>query len=260
MLNLSMATFYHEPIGTVEYYGEISSDAVEFRAALRTTVADRAKDKAQSDEFEADMAALATTQMATDTLTTLLSAQSTTLDWEYGEALAECILENEGAYFPWNSDRDRRTPNASLPGADIVGFKSVNGEYFLLIGEVKTSSDKTSPPNVLSGRTGMIHQLDRLASQLRLHRCLLNWLHARCKNQPSWPHFQEAASKYLASSGKELYMCGFLLRDTEPTRADLHSRASALSQRVSRPTIAVLRAVYTPIAINEWSNSIEAPE
>lgn len=260
MLNLSTDRCFHAPIGAVEYYGEISHDAAEFSDALRTTIANRAKDKAQADDFQADMAALATTQMATDTLTRLLSEQTRTNAWEYGEALAECILEKEGACFPWNMDKDKRTPNASLPGADIVGFKLVNGENFLLIGEVKTSSDLDSPPQVLYGRSGMIHQLDKLASQLRLHRCLLNWLHARCKNHSSWPKFKEAATKYLASEGKEIYMCGFLLRDTNPTQSDLHSRANKLAEKISSPTLAVLRAIYTPIAIDQWQNIIEASE
>ena len=37
--------------------------------------------------------------------------------------------------FPWNSDRDKRTPKASLPGADLVGFIENGDEVVLVLGE-----------------------------------------------------------------------------------------------------------------------------
>ena len=46
-------------------------------------------------------------------------------DWEVGEALAECALQHDSGrevHWPWNTVRDRRTPRASLPGTDLVGF------------------------------------------------------------------------------------------------------------------------------------------
>ena len=45
--------------------------------------------------------------------------------------------------WPWNTVRNRRTPRASLPGADLVGFYRENDTVLLLFGEVKTSSDTT---------------------------------------------------------------------------------------------------------------------
>ena len=37
--------------------------------------------------------------------------------------------------FPWNSDRDKRTPKASLSGADLVGFIENGDEVVLVLGE-----------------------------------------------------------------------------------------------------------------------------
>ena len=47
--------------------------------------------------------------------------------------------------------RDRRTPRASLRGADLIGFHCENEALFLLLGEVRTSSEKNTPPRVMRG-------------------------------------------------------------------------------------------------------------
>ena len=83
----------------------------------------------------------------------LLRAVPGEKSWTVGEALAECILaddETREICWPWNFVRDRRTPRASLPGADLVGFCKEGGSVFLLFGEVKASSDKSTPPNVMN--------------------------------------------------------------------------------------------------------------
>lgn len=113
-------------------------DADEFDVYLRGPVWDRVNDA----EFEADLAqdlqALATTDMATQTLESLLNAVVTPQDWEIGEAMAECLLSDEvDAVWPWNENRDRKTPKASLPGADIVGFINEGDDTIFLFGEVK---------------------------------------------------------------------------------------------------------------------------
>ncbi len=47
-----------------------------------------------------------------------------TRDWAAGEALAEAVLEaHHDVVLPWNIERDKRNPFASLPGAGIVGFQ-----------------------------------------------------------------------------------------------------------------------------------------
>ncbi|MCI0485980.1 MAG: hypothetical protein L0229_05210 [Blastocatellia bacterium] len=155
----------------------------EFAIYLRSTVRGRLIDDEHRIPFESDLRALATTDMASDTLRQLLSFEPSKEPWEVGEALAECLLEEEySVKWPWNMERDKRAPKASLPGADLIGFIRQNDESSLLIGEVKTSNDSSAPPQVLYGRSGMIHQLDRLASNLEIHWQLIKWLHVRCKN------------------------------------------------------------------------------
>ncbi|MFP4439168.1 MAG: hypothetical protein ACLFVO_18155 [Chloroflexaceae bacterium] len=110
---------------------------------MRLNVRNKLIDVENQVDFEVDMQALATTEMASDTLLTLLSCEPQYEDWEVGESLAQCLLEAEyGIHWPWNQERDKRTPRASLPGVDLVGFGRFNHEVWLVFGEVKTSNDQ----------------------------------------------------------------------------------------------------------------------
>ena len=82
--------------------------------------------------------------MATEFVERLLKAVPEPEGWEVGEALAECALERDSGrevHWPWNTVRDRRTPRASLPGTDLVGFCRQGATVLLLFGEVKTGED-----------------------------------------------------------------------------------------------------------------------
>ena len=100
------------------------------------------------------MRGLATTGMNTEFVERLLNAVPGPKNWEIGEALAECMLAAGPRCeirWPWHSVRDCRTPRASLPGADLVGFCRKGEVVLLLFGEVKTSQDESSPPRVMYG-------------------------------------------------------------------------------------------------------------
>lgn len=142
--------------GQVGWNGKCVESEAEFKAFLTGPTRSRLFDEEQHTQYEADLRALATMGMASDTITRLLSSEPEKESWEIGEALAECLLEQErGVKFPWNSGRDKRTPKASLPGADLVGFIESGDEAFLVLGEVKTSSDANNPPPVMNGKSGM---------------------------------------------------------------------------------------------------------
>lgn len=240
------------PSGSVvNWSGHQLTDGPSFVGYLRGPVHDRLFDVDNRERLEADMRALATSDMANDTLNSLLASEPPHLDWEVGEALAEYLLGESGCSWPWNSDRDRRTPKASLPGADLVGFIGSGADTRLAIGEVKTSNDASAPPGVMYGRSGMIHQLDALASKIDIHMCLIRWLHARCKNTEYWESFQTATERYLNSEGRDLALFGVLVRDTTPNELDLRNRADALSSVVQSPTKVQLTAWYLPRPISE---------
>ncbi len=237
----------------VTWQGNHVSDAGEFRQYLAGSVRKRLTDEAQKDLLENDLRALATTDMASDTLKSLLSSEAEAEPWEVGEAMAECLLEEGlGVKWPWNMERDKRTPKASLPGADLVGFLATKDGMTLVLGEVKTSSDTNNPPNVMTGRSGMPHQLDTLAGNIRVHTSLIEWLHVRCKDTDFWSMFQEAIKHYLESKGRSIILFGILMRDTGPNEKDLSARAKALARKLISPTRAELHAWYCPDSIADW--------
>jgi hypothetical protein len=102
---------------------------------------------------------------------------------DIGETIAELALQAElQAVWPTNRRRDMRSVRASLPGADIVGFVPCAGGYRFLFGEVKTSSDKKSPPAVMYGDTGLEFQLHTLATDVKVLRRLLSYVFSRVRD------------------------------------------------------------------------------
>ncbi len=185
----------------------------------------------------------------------VIAAAPVDRDWEVGEAIAETILaedENREVVWPWNERRDRRTPQASLPGADLVGFGRDAGGFVLLFGEVKTSADVRVPPGVMRGRSGMTWQLENNATQLGVQHSLLRWLRLRCLASEHEAMYREAVGRYLNSRGKDLLIIGVLLRDTESDERDVESRARHLADVLHHPARVEIMAWYLPVAISEW--------
>jgi len=244
---------YGQASPVVSWHGKRATDITEVEAYLRGRVLDRLRDKEDASAFKADCLALSGTGMARDTLEKLLCSERDEREpWEIGEALAECILEDEGAKWPWNKERDKRTPQASLPGADLVGFFQQNGRTLLAIGEVKTSEDTSTPPKVMHGRTGMIYQLESLAHDTSKHLLILRGLRVRCRDTECLPLWQQAVKTYLESGGKDLILFGVLMRDTEPHHLDMKNRADDLAASLTAPSRAELTVWYWPIGITKW--------
>lgn len=259
---LASTISYQGQQGSACWEGRHVADLKRFAGFMRDVVAPRVVDKAAS--FEPDLRGLAATGMATEFVERLLKAVPEPEGWEVGEALAECALEQDSGrevHWPWNTVRDRRTPRASLPGTDLVGFYRQGETVLLLFGEVKTSSEATAPPNVMYGGSGMAWQLEESAKRLDIQRSLLQWLHARCLGEPYRDLYKKAVSRYVGSDGKELLIVGVLIRDTQPNEADLQSRGKALSGTLGAPTRIALIAWYLPVPIADWPRLLqeEAP-
>lgn len=220
---------------------------------MHEVVRPRVADGASS--FEPDILGLASTRMATEFLERLLKSTPEPESWEIGEALAECALQYDSGrdvHWPWNTVRDRRTPRASLPGSDLVGFCREGEAVMLLFGEVKTSSDADTPPTVMYGGSGMTRQLEQSATRPDVQRQLLKWLHSRCRTEPYRDLFEKAVGRYLSSEGRELLLVGILLRDTTPSELDLKGRGQALAKSLGKPTRIELIAWYLPVPIVAW--------
>lgn len=250
---LSYSVSFSKSEQQIKWHGCHVIDKKAFQSYLKGPVYKRLVDEESKSSFETDVANLATTQMAQETLKQLLSSQPDAAPWEIGEAIAECILEEEHKVkWPWNMERDKRTPKASLPGADLIGLLEENDSCYFVLGEVKTSEDPTKPPHVLYGRSGMIYQLDQLANKVEIHSCIIKWLYVRCKATNLQPVFEKAMANYLQSGGKAVLLFGVLLRYANPDEIDLKSRVSSLINAVKHPTKMELEAWYFPHSISDW--------
>jgi hypothetical protein len=238
---------------SASWEGRVVADDRQFKRYIREVVHSRIADNQSSFVF--DLQGLATTGMATEFVERLLNAIPEPESWEIGEALAECALKDDSGreiHWPWNSVCDRRTPRASLPGADLVGFYREDDSVLLLFGEVKTSSDAKTPPGVMNGGSGMAWQLEQSATRLDIQYTLLRWLHKRCREQPYRGLYEKAVGRYLESQGKELFLIGVLIRDTAPNGLDLKARGKVLSKKLAAPSRVALIAWYLPVPISDW--------
>ena len=240
---------------SAQWCGKTVDNADLFRSYLTERVHPRVEDEEAQDPFAAELRGMATTGMTTEFVENLLRAVPEEKSWAIGEALAECVIaddESREVFWPWNLVRDRRTPRASLPGADLVGFCKEGDQVVLLFGEVKTSSDVGTPPNVMYGSGGMTWQLEEEATRLDIQHALLQWLRVRCEAPEHRELYMSAVQRYVQSLGKEILLVGILLRDTDPNELDVASRARALAQKLETPTRIEIIAWYLPVPIKDW--------
>ena len=262
------ATPYAASMSPTKAYGTVTNSvtwhgfSVTDQARFETFVREKVKPRYSDNEvpFEEELRGLATTGMSSEFLGRFLAATTPPEPWEVGEVLAECIITectHKEIIWPWNGRRDRRTPRASLPGADLVGFCRKDSAVFLLLGEVKSSSEQRNPPNVMSGGSGMVWQLHDNATRLEIQHTLLKWLRSRCESDELKELYKAAVTKFLESNGKEILVVGVLLRDTQPNELDLKNRATDLAGKLPAPTQAELKAWYFPVSIDQWPQLIE---
>ena len=215
--------------------------------ALGGSVSEILFDDAGTADLAAILAPLANTAFEQASLRSILSIPEKIEDWRVGEAIAETYLSgHRSCYFPWPDGRDERKSGSSLPGADLVGFRSdTNGDCFAF-GEVKTSREKQYPPGLVFGRTGLKQQLEDLRDQKSIRDDLMKYLGHRAKAAPWRPRFQIASSRYLKNSS-DIHICGVLIRDVEPNEDDLRTRVQGLSKDCPQATSAELLAIYLPL-------------
>jgi len=245
---------YEDTHGTASWRSECVDVGGELDEFLADPVATRLDDAAGTRDFRDHLRGLALTGMGRTALEEVLGAEvSEDRDWAAGEALAEAYLEDwHGVELPWNTERDKRNPFGSLPGADIVGFQREGHSYRLALGEVKCSSEAASPPQVMSGRSGGIgHQIDRLATDLGIVCQLLKWLHPRVARTSHESAFNESCKRYFNSDNRDVALFGVLIRDSEPRESDLRARGRALGGGMANPTTCHLIGLYLPWPISE---------
>lgn len=251
-------TAYQSAEGCVSWRGACAQDGQALDAFLHGPVAARLNDDEGGEALSEHLHGLGLTGMGQDALEEVLAAEvPETRDWAAGEALAEAVLESEhDVVLPWNNERDKRNPFASLPGADIVGFQRDGESHRLALGEVKCSSEAKSPPQVMSGRSGMPYQLDELAHNPGKICQLFLWLLPRVKNTKYEAAFDVACTRYFNSGRRDLVLFGILVRDQVVCESDLQARGRQLAGHLQSPTRCCLIALYLPWSIAQLPQAI----
>jgi len=160
-------------------------------------------------------------------------------DWQVGEGFAEAyITEHFSCTFPWSNSRDLKNPNSSLTGADMVGFHQ--GKF--AFGEVKTSKEQASPPQVTSKKTdGLNTQLNKLCADHDLRRVLVEYLFHRQQNSTE---YKTACKSYLQNNNN-FHIFGVLVRNTNPTLDDWNYLKTHLTPHA--PDSVFLVGLYLPV-------------
>ncbi|MBU7047063.1 MAG: hypothetical protein HXS54_11575 [Theionarchaea archaeon] len=223
---------------------------------IPSRVGNRFFDIKGTDELINEFDDLINTGFEKEALIDIFKLEKAITYWKIGESLAECYLEDyKGVRFHYNSIRDAKNPNANLTGADLVGFIDINNETIFLFGEVKTSSDDSTPPQILYGRSGMIKQLEKIKSNYEVKNSLVRWLGFKVKDlsddHPFREDYKKALTLYIKSKQSKINLIGILVRDTSPTDKDLKTRLEELKRDVQEGMNIELIALYVPIPVKE---------
>lgn len=224
---------------------------------LRTQVSAKYFDKSGTAILVEEFSDIVDTGFGIEELRNIFQINPNPSSWKIGECIAACFLEDfRRARFHYNSGRDAKNQEGSLPGADLVGFAELNDETVFLFGEVKTSDSIKSPPHVLHGRFGMICQLENIKNCNKIRSELIRWLSFKVKDQDSTDafrnDFENALKNYLESEKKKQKLVGVLIRETKPNQNDLKSRYETFSKELEPEMFLTLSALYLPIKINDF--------
>jgi len=248
--------YKNESEQTISYKGLIFIND-NFKKYLNNRVSKRFYDIENTKELVKEAKdSLPETGFDEEKLIEIFKSQREPKNWLIGETLAECLLEdNSICRFHYDYSRDAKNPNTNQTGADLVGFSDVNEETYFTFGEVKTSSDKNSPPKVLYGRTGMVKQIEDLKDLDKKRKALVRWLWNKAMyiRGQFYSDCKKALRNYI-ENGNKIKLIGVLVRDTDVTKRDLHARAKALNNNIPDEMDIELFAIYTncKMANHNW--------
>jgi hypothetical protein len=188
---------------------------------------------------------LATTDFQRELLDRMLAPPAEVEEWRVGEALAEHHLVSEhDCYFPWPGSRDLKNPKTSSGGVDLIGLAVPAGERACFaLGEVKTSRQAAWPPGVVTGRHGLVAQLEGIRDGGQRKDWALSYLAMHAVNSPWLTSYKEAFARYMEDQW-DVRLFGTLVHLTGSNQADLDRRAHQLSAGCPLSTQIHLDALY----------------
>ena len=243
-------------LGTIKYTlgaspvncSGVSWTAEELDTALAGPVASLVFDSEGTADIAALLESVSGTDFAGDEIARILNNDTLPKDWEVGEAIAEAYLtHHRDSFFPWPDGRDIRKPKSSLPGADLIGFHKNNEETRFAFGEVKTSKENKSPPQVVRyGDYSLNRQLTDLRDKKSLRDRAVVYLGHRATRSGWQGTYKNAAENYIKTHGSGVTIFGVLVRDVLPNSDDLAASRQMLSENCPGETLIELLAIYLP--------------
>jgi len=227
---------------------------------LQGPVKEILQDVAGSDEIRELLSSVVSTDFEQEGFEEILTDNTVPENWRVGEAIAEgFVSDHGGCIFPWQTGRDLKNPNASPAGCDLTGFHPTGDDglpYRFAFGEVKTSEQNKSPPDVMISLGG---QLKDLRDKRRVKDSLCRYLGHHAPRADWEPLYKSAAKRYLQSSAQDIVIYGVLVRGLEVNANDLSGRATMLAKSCPAQTAIELYALYLPQqAISSLSDSAVA--
>ena len=249
---------YSNADGQVIWYGFQFEPGEKFKDFMRQDVRSRLELEEVNREIEAHAQEQIASKFGKESSRTPWFNESLeTRSWVIGEAIAEAYLQNNCKIkWPWNMRYDLRIPNASLPGADLVGFIEDKNRTKFVFGEVKTSGVQKKPPSVMQGSSGLIQQVVRLANDPEVQWYLIRWLSVRTRGTKYEKTFKAAFDSFIDTDFRAMSLFGMLIRDTSPDQADLSSGGEKLAKLLYSPTDCQLVALHVPCAISKLSEYV----
>ena len=211
--------------------------AGDFDEYLKTRVSDRCADREGAENIVSDLG-----DFDADLIKTV--AETRPSSSRMGECLAECFLEDERESVLPNYVLDQKNPRASVAGADLVGIHKKGSKALLLLGEVKTSWERKSPPSAMDKMT---RQLTDIASSKNARDLLIRWLaHKWLARNLSRSQLASAIRSHRRGAYR---LVGVLIREADPAPSDISTACGRLQNALSSGASLALYALYTPVAI-----------
>jgi hypothetical protein len=228
-------------------------DQEDCRAYFRNRVAAKLRDSDGSALLQEYVLELGDTGFDTGGLSRQVTPSPRAKDWEIGEAFAEAMLEDhhEGS-FPWPTALDKRTPKASLPGPDLVGFHRKIAPRFLF-GEIKSSSAEDPRGLVTDADDALLKQISRLTTSTPHQQQLIQWMLVKAKQDPRWlPVLNAALKQYSTPTGRG-WIVGILVRGGRvPAQTELAKAQEELVATADTGFDVALMAFYVPFHKDDW--------
>jgi hypothetical protein len=251
MLN-SLKRQFHSDDRRCQMTGWQVEDQEDCRAYFRSRVAAKLRDSDGSALLQEYILELGDTGFDTTRLDEQVTQSPRAKDWEIGEAFAEAVLEDHhDASFPWPTALDKRTPRASLPGPDLVGFHRKLTPRFLF-GEIKSSSQEDPRSLVTDADDALLKQLSRLTTSTPHQQQLIQWMLVKATQDPRWLQVLNAALKQYSTPTGRGWIVGILVRGGRvPAQAELAKAHEELAAVESGFEV-TLMAFYLPFHKDEW--------